>query len=547
MGQIMMKNKVKGDMSAVWTQSHYDPVLVQLFSTSLGPVRSDTPNQSQSRSRIRRDHENGIHAHAISNSSTNRSERDLSESTTVKSAVPGTSDIEDFRRKGRKRKRHEAQDDLEGLYMRQMAHKEAIEEARDNLALSSMESTSTQARKTHGQGGSLNAHSKSGEESGNHPVDEPCGESVCIATEGGKGRVADDVPQHESVTSKEGMELEKAPRTIFLANVSTMVIRSKAAKKVLVDHLTSFALASKESGLKPAIDSIRFRSTPFSDGRLPKKAAYAKKELMDSTAKSTNAYVVYTTQMAASEAVKKLNGTMVLDRHLRVDSVANPAKQDHRRCVFVGNLGFVDDESVITEADGIGSKKSPRKAKKPADYEEGLWRTFGQAGNVESVRLVRDRTTRVGKGFAYVQFADANGVEKALLYNGKQFPPMIPRNIRVVRAKSSKKSITGGKIYRPLTDHSPRSATYRSRHPSAMQTLSGRATRMLGRAGPARMKGIGSGEQKGFVETQESAIFEGHRASQGASKRLSSAKKLGKPLNRSSRRGAAFRRKGMKK
>ena len=126
---------------------------------------------------------------------------------------------------------------------------------------------------------------------------------------------------------------------------------------------------------------------------------------MNATTKSTNAYVVYSTAIAAREAVKQLNGTVVLDRHLRVDGVAHPAATDHRRCVFVGNLGFVDDESAIRAAeDQERGEKKARKQKAPADVEEGLWQQFGKAGTVESVRVVRDKTTRVGKGFAYVQF-----------------------------------------------------------------------------------------------------------------------------------------------
>ena len=217
-----------------------------------------------------------------------------------------------------------------------------------------------------------------------------------------------DTPQHESLasikTTKEDTDLEKASRTVFLANVSTSAIKSKAAKKSLLDHLASFLSSLAEWGTPHKVVSLRFRSTPFSTTEVPKKAAYAKKELMDSTAKSTNAYAVYSTQSAAREATKQLNGTVVLDRHLRVDSVAHPAKQDHRRCVFVGNLGFVDDMSAINAASDEESNKRPRKAKEPADVEEGLWRQFSKAGTVESVRVVRDKTTRVGKGFAYVQF-----------------------------------------------------------------------------------------------------------------------------------------------
>jgi nucleolar protein 12 len=226
----------------------------------------------------------------------------------------------------------------------------------------------------------------------------------------GHGERSSDIetPQHESLATskatKEDPELEKASRTIFLANVSTLAIKSKTAKKTLLDHLASFLASLPEEDTLHKVDSLRFRSTAFSSTGVPKKTAYAKKELMDSTTKSTNAYAVYSTQLAAREATKKLNGTVVLDRHLRVDSVAHPAKQDHRRCVFVGNLGFVDDMSTIDAAEDEENHKRPRKAKEPADIEEGLWRQFGKAGTLESVRVVRDKTTRVGKGFAYVQF-----------------------------------------------------------------------------------------------------------------------------------------------
>jgi nucleolar protein 12 len=189
---------------------------------------------------------------------------------------------------------------------------------------------------------------------------------------------------------------------VFLANVSTTAITDKKAKRALLDHMASFlsALPVQNGKGKHKVESIRFRSTAYAGGGLPKKAAFATKNLMEATTKSTNAYVVYSTAFAAREAVKRLNSTMVLDRHLRVDGVAHPAKTDHRRCVFVGNLGFVDDESMMDQ----GGENDRKRSKIPSDVEEGLWRQFGKAGTVESVRVVRDEKTRVGKGFAYVQF-----------------------------------------------------------------------------------------------------------------------------------------------
>ena len=211
-----------------------------------------------------------------------------------------------------------------------------------------------------------------------------------IVIDGEEESAVENVPQHESLSvSRADSDLEKSSRTVFLANVSTNAIKSKCAKKALMNHLASFTFSRNGGHI---IESFRFRSTAFAAGGIPKKAAYIKKELMDTTTKSTNAYVVYTTQLAARQAVTRLNGSVVLDRHLRVDSVAHPAKVDHRRCVFVGNLGFVDEETSMEAAQGEEMNKRLRKAKEPADAEEGLWRQFGKAGIVESVRIVRDKT-----------------------------------------------------------------------------------------------------------------------------------------------------------
>ena len=212
----------------------------------------------------------------------------------------------------------------------------------------------------------------------------------------------EQMPTHESLDKTvKAEEADKAARTVFLANVSTEAISSKAAKKTLVKHLSS-ALDTEGSPIQK-LESIRFRSTAFSTGSMPKRAAYITKALMDSTSHSTNAYAVFSTTAAARRVCAELNGTEILGRHIRVDNVAHPSPTDHRRCVFVGNLGFVDDETVLNTNED-GEKETKKRNKVPADVEEGLWRTFSKHGKVESVRVVRDSKTRVGKGFAYVQF-----------------------------------------------------------------------------------------------------------------------------------------------
>lgn len=314
-------------------------------------------------------------------------------------ALEGTADNQ----QDRKRKRMSKEDDLEGKYMLKLAKEEEKEE----------EERQAERR--------LKRQRLMAEQDPNMSEEEEDLDEELAESEDPENRSAGatalplDVPRHETLASdKAEDEIEKASRTVFLANVSTSAITDKKAKKTLLEHMGSFleTLPAAPNGkTKQKVESVRFRSTAYAGGGLPKKAAFATKSLMDATTKSTNAYVVYSTAFAAREAVKRLNATIVLDRHLRVDGVAHPAKTDHRRCVFVGNLGFVDDESMMDQG-GEGERKRSRI---PSDIEEGLWRQFGKAGKVESVRVVRDEKTRVGKGFAYVQFEVSSAVPLPLI------------------------------------------------------------------------------------------------------------------------------------
>ena len=409
------KNMARGSgkmSSAISTPQALDPTLTSLFASSvcldlsafsnynahvikLGPVRiahkkaPEIPrllngaignNVRQSPSRVSKTMEEfSPRLHTQDYGST------LQEGYKQDAVYPGHDELAS---RSHKRKRKPNDDDLESRYMKSLAE----EEAKDDI-------------KRHGE---RKVKRRTEEDRLDSSRPENLESNIDIEEsfkEDGANSPNTEIPQHESLTpSGREIELEKVSRTVFFANVSTAAIKSKTARKALIDHLGSFLPTLAERDVAHKIQSLRFRSTAFSSSGLPKKAAYTKKELMDSTTKSTNAYVVYTTHLAAKEAVNRLNGTVVLDRHLRVDGVAHPSKIDHRRCVFVGNLSFVDDESAINTAQDEENNKKPRKGKEPADAEEGLWRQFSKAGVVESVRVIRDKTTRVGKGFAYVQF-----------------------------------------------------------------------------------------------------------------------------------------------
>ncbi|KAI0844112.1 hypothetical protein F5Y00DRAFT_249492 [Daldinia vernicosa] len=449
-------------------------------------------------------------------------------------------------KKDRKRKRKDEHDDLEGKYMRKVAEEtEKEKEARSDK------------RRKGEAGQAINGTITEAAE------DSDEGEAPLV---------------HESLLAKTDdhtdVELDKANRTLFLGNVSSEAISSSKAKKLLISHLSS-PLSALDSASGPhKVESLRFRSTAYSTGAMPKRAAFITKSVMSATTKSTNAYVVYSTPLAARTALKELNGSVVLERHIRVDSVAHPNAVDNRRCVFVGNLGFVDDETVInTTAEGETTTK--KRTKIPADFEEGLWRIFGQhAGKVESVRIPRDPKTRVGKGFAYVQFYDTNDVESALLLDGKKFPPMLPRVLRVSRAKDPRKTALAMERAQKARleglhsqDKNSKSTKHKPKITPEQQSQAGRAGKLLGRAAAARQRHGVKGERRPRKEDRkeptaaeafkspEQIIFEGRRASEkdGRPADLKFGKSKGKKgvvkaktKSRGARRAAEWRKKGTK-
>ena len=438
----------------------------------------------------------------------------------------------------RKRNRTRDEDDLEGNYLNALT-REGLTEGKPYKFNDTGNRREQRQSFTPSTAGVVDAESRSEQES-SQDLDEA------------EINHAQSAPQHESTSvSQELLDIGKSSRTVFLANVSTACITSKSAKKNLLEHLTSIKLHSDHDA-NVRVESLRFRSTAYANTKAPRKAAYVKRELMDATTKSTNAYVVYANQAAARKAAAELNGTMILDRHLRVDLIAHPAKIDHRRCVFIGNLGFVDDDSNINATENEEKKPRPKKVMEPADVEEGLWRQFGKAGVVESVRVVRDRTTRVGKGFAYVQFKDANAVESALLFDGKKYPPMLPRVLRVTRAKNLRKAAnrTEKDLWSKRKEQTA-TAKQKKNH-SHSQSLAGRASKLLGRAGAAqsrkeeRTKRNPEPQPQDSVAKRRNVVFEGYRASQGTASGRS-GKAQGKPKTRSSRRGAEFKARGRKK
>ena len=405
--------------------------------------------------------------------------------------------------KQRKRKRSAAEDDLEQAYFKRLQReedKETEQKRRDRKAEKAVVDSES-AEEDDLEEDSDHASSSASDTSS---ISEPS---------------SLEVPLKHEIFSKKLNDHDKLSRTVFLGNVSTEAIKSKGAKRILSRHLRS-VLKTPAHGKRPGkFETIRFRSTAYTSGSGPKKATYAKKELLDATTTSTNAYAVFTTEAAAEHVAKTLNGSVVLGRHLRVDYLAKPTPVDHKRCVFIGNLSFVNEETAPTNGENEDGTKRRPTAREPADTEEGLWRTFSKCGEVESVRVVRDEETRVSKGFAYVQFKNENAVESALLLNEKKFPPMLPRKLRVMRARKMQ-----------VKPSSTLAARARTSHGAARRDSSGRDGKPV--------------------------IFEGHRAtapSTGKKGKPESLKKRKRERNRkrpdskSAQRGAQFKRAKLRK
>jgi nucleolar protein 12 len=87
-------------------------------------------------------------------------------------------------------------------------------------------------------------------------------------------------------------------------------------------------------------------------------------------------------------------------------------------------------------------------------------------------------------------------VEAAILLNGKKFPPMLPRELRVTRCKAPHKTARAmeARLNRSAPDPSPRGkkrkrseSSYVPKPSAELQTLAGRASKLLGRFGAAKL------------------------------------------------------------
>lgn len=123
---------------------------------------------------------------------------------------------------------------------------------------------------------------------------------------------------------------------------------------------------------------------------------------------------------AAQLAAQRCDGTPFMDRVIRVDLVNKKVQNgeeklhsessildtDPKLSVFVGNLDFASkEEDLRVFFEGIVSAERGPPGADSDDGEDSAGAIKKPTTWVSRVRIVRDKDTQLGKGFAYIQFA----------------------------------------------------------------------------------------------------------------------------------------------
>nr|XP_031845660.1 nucleolar protein 12-like [Nomia melanderi] len=213
--------------------------------------------------------------------------------------------------------------------------------------------------------------------------------------------------KHEDNLDASLEKLKEDKRTIFVGNLPKEVM-----KKQLRKQFNKFG----------DIDTIRIRGIVGKSMKMSKRVAAIKKDIHPKL-KAVFAYIRYNSEESAKAALS-MNGKVFNGNYLRVDLASTShEKHDVKKSVFVGNLNFNIDENT-------------------------LWKYFKGCGEIESVRLVRDNKTGIGKGFGYINFKTEDAVALALELHGTKI------SNREIRVKPCNESNKKDKTKRDRRSHS---------------------------------------------------------------------------------------------
>jgi RNA recognition motif-containing protein len=157
------------------------------------------------------------------------------------------------------------------------------------------------------------------------------------------------------------------------------------------------------------IESVWLRCAALVDPAMPKKVAVIKQQFHPDRQPIT-AFDHFKEVESAQQALAA-TGILFQEQHISVNLLTDSTNQRIGTSIFVGNLPF-----------GI--------------EDEALWNHFGQCGTIKDVRIIRDSTNGLGKGFGYVNFDSPDAVELALRLNESD---LNGRSLRVTRCKKNPK------------------------------------------------------------------------------------------------------------
>eukprot|EP00029_Vermamoeba_vermiformis_P007337 TRINITY_DN3149_c0_g1_i1.p1 TRINITY_DN3149_c0_g1~~TRINITY_DN3149_c0_g1_i1.p1 ORF type:complete len:328 (-),score=97.68 TRINITY_DN3149_c0_g1_i1:61-1044(-) len=173
---------------------------------------------------------------------------------------------------------------------------------------------------------------------------------------------------------REALNEEKNKQTVFVSNIPITTTK-KELQRVFKKH--------------GEIESVRFRNIAFKNPDRLKKLSLMQKDFHDEL-QTMNAYVVFKEVDSVKKALAE-NNTLFKEHHIRVDrAVKEKKKEDTTNCVFIGNLPISSNEETIRK-----------------HFE-------AEVGEIEYVRIIRDPTYKVCKGFGYIKFTTEDNMNKAI-------------------------------------------------------------------------------------------------------------------------------------
>ena len=278
---------------------------------------------------------------------------------------------------------------------------------------------------------------------------------------------------------------EKDARTVFVGNVPVDV-----KPKEIVKFFKKYGLV--ESTRVRSVAVVGTKVSEANNYKLFRKASIIQGKVNRDVKDTCNAYVVFKEKSSVEKALED-NNCIFHGNHIRIDSVAqaNSGIASTKKSVFVGNIPFDASEESLRQVFALG--------------------TSGGNDGIVNVRIVRDRSKNLGKGFGYVQFSDRSYAKEALALNGTFLDN---RQLRIV--KVSTKSQLEEKKLRKLEKKQSRKNGANSNGDKKGKKLRTRGKKDSDRDGAHRSNLAGSSATKSF---------QGERAKFGAYLRIKRKRK----------------------